>query len=892
MGSSRGVHTLYPDRVTLRWGLVGRDEELALLRATLDGGDVRGVVLSGQSGVGKTRLATELMEHAADQGWATQWVLGARGMTDVPFGAFAHLLPHGDVASTGSLDVMRRVGDELRHSSGDRPIVLGVDDAHLLDDTSADLTHLLASGACAFVVVTVRHGERLPDPISALWKDGLVEWVEVQALSRADVGVLLGAVLGGQVDTATLHRLWDASRGNVLYLHELVLIGLDRGQLADRAGVWSWAGDLVSSDRLTELVEDRLAGLSRRQRAALEALALGEPLPAELFDSVVGPSVVDELHGRGLLARQRQGRRESLRLAHPLYAESLRAGLGAMRRRAIYRELADALVAQGVHRGDDVLRAALWRLEGGGSADPATLVAGARRARAMFDHRLAERLARAAVVEGGGAEAAIALADALHRQGRCVEARSVLGEEPPAGAGSTVTAGWAVTASSIFFWGLGDATRAEEIIRCAEQAMEPGPGQDLLIAHRATLAFFHGRPTDAWAIVEPLLTRACAGDQVIVTSRIAGVSALVALGRCHAALRLAEEGAQAGLRLVDRHPQLVGELRAVQVVAYGRAGRYRQMEQLATDAYQHVVAQQAHDLRGLWAMLIGRAALAAGRAATARHRLREACALFRQHDPGGLLAWTLSALALAAALLGDVEDAQRTLAERQRSRLKAVRIFEWEAVLAQAWTAAARGEHSAARSLACRAADLAATGGLRCAELEALHDAVRLGELRVVPRVCVLAPTVDSVLAPVLAAHAAALAAGDAAALDRCAARFAELGAPLLAAEAAAEAAERHHRNGRTADQLAALRRVRGWAAACEGAQTPSLRRAGGPPALGALTAREREIAELAARGLPKREIADHLQLSVRTVGNHLNHIYTKTGTSTRAGLAVLLATP
>ncbi|MGH4025384.1 MAG: AAA family ATPase, partial [Pseudonocardiaceae bacterium] len=643
--------------MTLRWGLVGRDEELALLRATLTGGDVHGVVLSGASGVGKTRLATELLEHAAKQGWATHWVVGARGVVDVPFGAFAHLLPHGHAAVTGSLEVIRRVSDELRRSSGARPIVLGIDDAHLLDDPSADLTHLLASGAHAFVVLTVRYGERIPDPVNALWKDGLVEWIEVQALSRAEVGLLLGIALGGQLDTATLHRLWDASRGNVLYLHELVLIGLERGSLAERAGVWSWAGELACGDRLTELVEDRLAGLSHQQRSALEVLAVGEPLPAALFDSAVGSRVMHELHLSGLLTPEWHGRTDCLRLAHPLYAESIRAGLGAMRKRTIYRQLAEALTARGVPQGDDVLRAAVWRLESGGcgSADPATLVAGAQRARAMSDHRLAERLARAAVEEGGSAPAWVALAAALHWQGRSAEAKSVVGDHPPAGADSAVTAEWAMVASSIFFWGLGDATRAEEIIRGAEQAMEPGPDQDLLIAHRATLAFFHGRPKDAWAAVEPLLTRTSAGDQVIVTSRIAGVSALTALGRCHAALRLAEEGVQAGLRLVDKHPQLVGELRAVQVAAYGRAGRYRQMEELATEAYQYVVAQQAHDLRGLWAMLIGRAALAAGRAATARRRLREACALFRQQDLGGLLPWTLGALALSAALLGDVE---------------------------------------------------------------------------------------------------------------------------------------------------------------------------------------------------------------------------------------------
>ncbi|MDQ3989170.1 MAG: helix-turn-helix transcriptional regulator, partial [Actinomycetota bacterium] len=500
-----------------------------------------------------------------------------------------------------------------------------------------------------------------------------------------------------------------------------------------------------------------------------------------------------------------------------------------------------------------------------------------------------ERLARAAIDEERGADAWMALADALYRQGRYSEARSAAGDSSPPDAGAAVVAEWAMVASSISFWGLGDADRAEEIMRQAEKAVAPGTAYGLLVAHRATLAFFHGRPADALAAVEPLLARELSVDGITVRACIVAVPALAILGRCDAALQLADEGMQAGVRLMDELPLLVSEMLAMRAVASGMAGRYRQMEDMATAAYQHVVAEKAHDLRGLWAMLLGRATLAAGRAVTARRWLREACALLRQQDPDGLLPWALGCAARAAALLGDVEDAQRALAEQHHRQLPAVRVFESEAVLAHAWTTATRGEHSAARSLACRAADIAAAAGLRSAELEALHDAVRLGETRVQPRLAALAAEVDSVLAPVLAAHATALAAGDADALDRCAARFAELGAPLLAAEAAAEAAEKYHRAGHTAARLAAQERSRTWASSCEGAQTPSLRRAGALSTLATLTARELEIAELAARGLPKREIADRLVLSVRTVGNHLNHIYTKAGISGRAELALLL---
>jgi DNA-binding CsgD family transcriptional regulator len=57
------------------------------------------------------------------------------------------------------------------------------------------------------------------------------------------------------------------------------------------------------------------------------------------------------------------------------------------------------------------------------------------------------------------------------------------------------------------------------------------------------------------------------------------------------------------------------------------------------------------------------------------------------------------------------------------------------------------------------------------------------------------------------------------------------------------------------------------------------------------LTAREREVALLAARGRSSREIADTLYLSTRTVETHLARVYRKLGISTRSGLAAALGT-
>jgi DNA-binding CsgD family transcriptional regulator len=115
---------------------------------------------------------------------------------------------------------------------------------------------------------------------------------------------------------------------------------------------------------------------------------------------------------------------------------------------------------------------------------------------------------------------------------------------------------------------------------------------------------------------------------------------------------------------------------------------------------------------------------------------------------------------------------------------------------------------------------------------------------------------------------------------------FEALGAMLLAAEAAAGAAEAHSRAGEPRAAAAALRRSSVLAATCEGASTPGLLHA---EAAVPLSGREREIVMLAARGMASKDIAERLYLSVRTVNNHLQHAYAKLGVASRAGLAQAL---
>ncbi|MGB9049838.1 MAG: helix-turn-helix transcriptional regulator, partial [Pseudonocardiaceae bacterium] len=124
------------------------------------------------------------------------------------------------------------------------------------------------------------------------------------------------------------------------------------------------------------------------------------------------------------------------------------------------------------------------------------------------------------------------------------------------------------------------------------------------------------------------------------------------------------------------------------------------------------------------------------------------------------------------------------------------------------------------------------------------------------------------------------------AALHAASVQLEKMGALLLAADAAAQAAAGYVRRDLRGSAQAATTRAHQLAQACEGARTPALAALTTPLPL---TQREREIVTLAASGLSNRQIADRLVVSVRTVEGHLYRACAKLGASDRAELAALL---
>jgi DNA-binding CsgD family transcriptional regulator len=920
------------------WPLVGRGDEVALASQALR--RRRAVVLAGAAGVGKTRLARAALAQAEAAGSTTRWVAATRSAGTVPLGAFAHLVPsglgpayEGQDARAATLGAMVRAIEQPGTGQGtgpgagratDKGTVIGIDDAHLLDDASATLVHQLACGGVAHVVATVRSGEPTPDPIVALWKDDLALRIEVQPLSRIEVAQLLEQTLGSTVDGATARRLFDVTRGNVLFLRELVAAGRSSDALVERAGVWRWEGPLRPGVPLRELIADRLGALDEAERDALELLAVGEPLTATVLGRLVSGDVLRRLERRQLVESSAvptggaggggagtearagggagAGGRIEVRLGHPLFGEVLVDGMSPLRLDDCRRQMATAWEQEPSLPPDELLRVATWRAEVGDHGNPRLLLAGAHRALVLGDLTTGERLARSAHVAAPTVASADMLGEALHALGRRDEAIAVVQAAQGLSGTPAEHAHLATGLADALAWGLGRPDEARRVLREAADKLPQSEAQDQLVSHEALLASMGAATTsEALEIAHRELERPDLSAASRLRAQLAAATAWVETGQTHQAIQTGQGAV--GLALRQEAPGLALYHAMTLTQALVLAGRLPDAESLVETGHEMALSSHADVARGAWCQLRGVIAVFRGRPRTAAAALREADLLLGRFDYGlrrGVLVW----LAMAEAMAGRTEAAEQALDDAQRATRSRARLYDADWVRARGWTEAAAGQRTNALRSVREAADIAVAAERWTTEVLALHDLARLGGVGagagsgagsapVAARLDELGSIVDGPLAPACAAHARALAAADGDGLDAAAATFAELGLDLFAAEAQVSAVEAHRRAGHRARAHAAAERARRLTEGGEGAATPLLRgMSSAAGLLDELTPRERETAELAARGLTDREIAEALFLSIRTVHAHLRSAYAKLGVAGRTELAAILVAP
>lgn len=868
------------------WPFVGRTSTLDEVRRLLSGPAARGVVVAGDAGVGKTRLVAEALGRL-DPGTFTVLQVGAtRATAAIPLGAFGHVLPVR-WPGAGVVNPLRWASEALRPPAESAPLLVAVDDAHLLDPTSAALIHHLVLHEKARVLATIRTGETAPDPVLALWKDELTRRLDLGPLSVAETQVALEGALGGQLDVGTAERLWRLTRGNLLFLRELVLAGRAAGSLSPSGGVWRWRGELPVTPRLRELVEARLGNVEDDEQEVVDYVAFGEPVGAVTLAGLTSEAAVDRAEDKQLIELVRSGNRLEARLAHPIYGEVARARAGGLRTRRLLAALAAAVEATGARRRDDLLRVAVWRLNSGTTTRPEQTTAACLLAKSVYDITLAERLGRAALASGGGLDAALALAGVLFVSGSPEEGEAVLADAAGLAHGDVDRARYAATRALGLVLSNGRFDTAFEVLdEAAATISAVQPRQQVEVARGRVYAQLGELPA-AQAALDRIRALGPLSPQIAAHASGIEAVALGYAGRLDDCLALAAAAPGGGASTAEEIPGAELDIACAEMLALLFSGR-----PAAAIAAVDRVFERFQGSVGVWELGVagflghrGQLRRMTGAVGDALRACREGAAHLSP-GPAGFAGLCLGELAHAAALLGRREIADRALAEAERRSLRTFYLIDFPMRLARPWVLALGGHTEAAVTAALETADEAESRGLGGYRLFALHDVVRLGAAtQAVSGLVGLTARMDGALVRVCARHATAAAASDGDELDGVSLDFADMGFVLHAAEASAQAARAYERAGRPRQAHAAETRAWVLARRCQGARTPALARLAAPE----LTARQLEIAQLAGAGLSNREIAGRLVLSIRTVANHLGAVYERLGVNDRAQLAGLL---
>ena len=850
---------------------------MRLIEAAISDPGSSGMVICGAAGVGKSRIAREALSAAAARGWVTHWAIGTSSARTLPLGALASWA--GSAGSDG-LQLVRGVIESLTTASPGATVVVGVDDVHLLDDLSTFVVHHIVQRAAAKVVLTVRDGEPIPAGTQELWKAGQFDRLDLQPLSRDETSTLVSATLGGTLELDAAARLWTLTRGNVLYLRNIVEQEVADGRLAQQGGFWRWLGDPVVPPGLVELIESRIGALAGPVSDVVDALAVGEPLELGSLARITDAAAVEEADMRGLITLDAVDDGVEVRLAHQLYGEVRRKRAAPTRLRRL-RGLVAAELAASEDRDDVriVVRRATLSLDSDLRPDADLLVRAAKGAVWLLDRPLADRLADAAIRAGGGPEAHFIRAFILSWLNRGREAEAVLAEIYTSDLTDIDRARLAFLRATIRLWALADPAGAKALIDDASRTTPP----------RAR-SFIDAFLTVYWAAMgKPQAARESsknvARDELSdVVARMTAWALTVAagdVGRTTEAVAAAEAAYPTPMRgfltIADAH---VGALLL--------SGRISDAQDVAEMLRQHAADYPSPQLAPIMPLVSGRAALGAGRLDTACGVLGPAVEVLTTSDVTiGLQYRCQLPRTIALAIRGSTDEAAAALATLEKRRHPHWRYLDYERSLARAWVATAQGAVTEAIRVVLSAAETARANGQFAAEVMCLQTATQFGDGSGAPRLRELEAIVEGPRVGLASRFAAALRDRDAAELAAVSKDFEAMGDLVAAIDAAAQAAMAYRRQEMRGSALGCVTRAEALAEDCGGADTPALRQAREPLPL---TDREREIVMLLGQGLSTREVAARLTLSVRTVESHIYRAMTKTGTASREELAALLS--
>ena len=382
--------------------LVGRTAELAQLTVAFDEAvSGRGclMMIVGEPGIGKTRLAEELAVYASVRGAAVCWGHCYEGELAMPYLPFVEALrtyvrdrPDDELRaelSGGAPEVATLVselrerfsdlpaspelgGDAermrlfegittfLRNASSDRPIVLLLDDLHWADKPTLLMLQYLARNLRherVLLVGTYRDVELdrahpLSDAVASLRHEHLYQRVLLRGLSADDVKALIDAIDDQDSPLAFAETIHKETEGNPFFVAEILRHLVETGAISKVEGTWVGNPETIAEnlpEGVREVIGRRLGRLTGDcNRMLTVASAMPGGFSVEVIADVLSIDedqtldVLDEALAAQVL-RERREERGTYEFSHALIRQTLYAELSTPRRVRLHRQIASAL---------------------------------------------------------------------------------------------------------------------------------------------------------------------------------------------------------------------------------------------------------------------------------------------------------------------------------------------------------------------------------------------------------------------------------------------------------------------------------------------------------------------------------------------------------------------
>ena len=442
----------------VRSALVGREAERAELSQAVERagkGDGSLLLLSGEAGVGKTRLAEEVaasssalvLRGAASSNAVAPYgpVVGALRsyLREEPDGldACGPLRPHlamllpelGEQApATDRATLFEAVRCALVAIAADRHVVVLLEDLHWSDDVTLELLAAW-SGTLPEVpvaVIATYRSDGLPRDHTLRWlrndlrRSNSLHEVVLGPLDAAETGHLLAALLPGELSASLTRSIYERTQGVPFFVEEMAAALQAGGRLRDGTrGVELSGEDLPVPDTIRDAVLMSAASLSEGARAAAEVAAVaGQRFELELVGRLAGEAEVGELLREDWLHEEALGRAA---FRHALSREALYAGVPWLRRRALHGQVAELLEASG---GQSMEIATHWLGAREGARARTALVRAAEESMALHAYRDAAAAGRLALESWPGDDESADRIEMLERYAQSAELAGELGE--------------------------------------------------------------------------------------------------------------------------------------------------------------------------------------------------------------------------------------------------------------------------------------------------------------------------------------------------------------------------------------------------------------------------------------------------------------------------------